>query len=72
MHKLICWVTREDIIKNERVRDSNGAASIVCKMRVNSLRWFGHVMRRNETELVKVVMRIKIEERRRRGDRKKR
>lgn len=36
--------------------------SIVDKMRENRLKWFGHAMRREETEVVRAVMKINVEE----------
>jgi hypothetical protein len=41
------------MINNEYVRGSIGVASIVNKMRENRLRWFGYVMRREETKCSK-------------------
>jgi hypothetical protein len=43
------------------VRGSIGVASIVDNMRENRLRYFGHVMRQEETKAVKVVMKINVE-----------
>jgi len=54
-------VTREDRIRNKYVRGSIGVASIVDYIRENKLRWFGHVMRREETEAVRVVMKLNVE-----------
>jgi hypothetical protein len=38
-----------------------GVASIVIKMRKNRLKWFWHVMRREETKAERVVMKINVE-----------
>jgi hypothetical protein len=65
-------VTREDRIRNEYVRGSIGVVLIVNKIRENRLRWFGHVMRREETKAVKVVMKMNVEGKRERGKLKKR
>ena len=68
--RMLRWmsgVTREDRIKNEYVRGSIGVASIVDKMRENRLRWLGHVMRREETSAVRVVMKMNVEGKRGRG-----
>jgi hypothetical protein len=43
------------------VRGSIGVVSIVYKMRKNRLRWFGHVMRREESNTVRVVTKINAE-----------
>jgi len=60
-------VTREDRIRNKCVRDNIGVTSIVVKIKENRLRWFGHVMRREETKAVKVVMKMNVEGKRGRG-----
>ncbi|KAE9528697.1 hypothetical protein AGLY_012272 [Aphis glycines] len=43
-------MTREDRIKNKYVREQICVASIEDKIRETRLRWFGHVMKREETE----------------------
>ena len=56
--RMLRWmsgVTREDKIRNKYIRGSIGVASIVDKMRENRLRWLGHVLRREETEAVRLV-----------------
>jgi hypothetical protein len=62
--RILRWmsgVTRENRIRNEYLRGRIGVALIVDKMRENRLRWFGHMMRREETKAVKVVMKIIVE-----------
>jgi hypothetical protein len=54
-------VKREDRIRKKYVRGSIGVTSIVDKMRENILRWFGHVMRREETNVVRIVMKMDFE-----------
>ena len=61
--RMLWWmsgVTREDKIRNEYIRGSIGVASIVDKMRENRLRWFGHVLRREETEAVRLVREMHV------------
>jgi hypothetical protein len=41
-------------------------------MKENRLRWFGHVMRKEETKAIRVVMKVNIEGKRERGRPKKR
>lgn len=60
-------VTGEDI-RNEYIKDS--VPSIVKKMKETRLRWFGHVMRREESETVRMVMTKNIIEKRGKGIRK--
>lgn len=43
-------VTRPVKIRNEHIRGSEGLAGIARKMRVNRLRWFEHLERRNMTK----------------------
>ena len=65
-------VTNEDKIRNEYIRGSIGVASIVDKMRENRLRWLGHVLRREETEAVRLVKEMYVDGKRGRGRPKKR
>jgi len=58
MLRQLSGVTRKDRIRNELVRGSIGAASIVDEMRENTKSWFRHVTRREETESVSVVMKM--------------
>jgi hypothetical protein len=72
--RMLRWmsgVTRKDRIRNKYVRSSIGVVSIVNKMR-EKYKWFMHVMRQEETNVVKVVMKMNIEAKRRRGRLKKR
>jgi len=49
--RMLRWIngrTREDRIRNEG--GSIGVVSIVDKIRRNRLRWFGHVMQREDLE----------------------
>jgi hypothetical protein len=39
---------------------ANSVTSIVNRMRENRLRWFGYVMRREETKAVTVVMKMNV------------
>jgi len=48
---------REGRIRNKYVRGSNG---VVNKMRENILRQFGHVMKREDTKAVKVIMKMNV------------
>jgi hypothetical protein len=50
---------------------SIGVASIVDKMKVNKLRWFGHVMRLEKTKAIRVSMQMNAKEKRRSRRQKK-
>ena len=73
--RMLRWmsgVTREDKIRNEYIRGSIGVASIVDKMRENILRWLRHVLRREETEAVRLVKEMYVDGKKWRGRPKKR
>jgi hypothetical protein len=53
-------MTREDRIRTEYVKGKIGVVSIVDKKRENRLRCFGHVMRRKENNVVRVIMKINV------------
>lgn len=51
-------MTSGEKIINENIKGRIGMTLIVNKMRVNKLRWFGHDIRREKAEEVKVVENI--------------
>ena len=55
MLRMMCGVTRRDRIRNEYVRASVGVDDIRDKLAENRLRWFGHVSRKREDDVVKKV-----------------
>jgi len=66
MLRRISGVMREDRISNEYVRGSIGVASIINKMReINGLRWFAHMIRREESKTVRVLIKMNVEGKRR-------
>jgi hypothetical protein len=55
--RMLRWMSgasRKDRIRNEYVRGSIGAASIMDKIRENIFRWFGHMMRREKTKELRI------------------
>ncbi|KAL0809484.1 hypothetical protein ABMA28_011031 [Loxostege sticticalis] len=59
--KMLRWaggVTRLDKVRNEYVRGSFGVAPIAEKMRESRLRWYGHIMRRDENHPVRRALSI--------------
>ena len=58
MLRMMCGVTRRDRVRNEYVRGSIGVDSIVDKMAQSRLRWFGHVSRKADVDVVKKVWRL--------------
>ena len=55
-----------DTIRNEYIRGTFKVAQIHEKLRENRLRWYGHVMRRDDDHMTKKVLNIE-ESRRSRG-----
>jgi len=66
----MCRVTREGKIKNKYIRNSVGVTLIVDEIQEN--RRFGRVLRREETEALRLVNEMYVEGRRGRGRPKKR
>ncbi|XP_047999834.1 uncharacterized protein LOC125236958 [Leguminivora glycinivorella] len=67
--KMLRWaagVTRLDKIRNEYIRGSFKVAPVIEKMTESRLRWFGHVMRRDEEYPVKKALAI-LDKKRGRG-----
>ncbi|CAH2092841.1 unnamed protein product [Euphydryas editha] len=61
--KMLRWaagVTGLDKVRNEYIRGSFKVAPIVAKMVESRLRWYGHVMRRNESNAVKTGLAIPV------------
>ena len=58
MLRLMCGVTRKDRVRNEKVRGSVGVACMADKLAEARLRWFGHVVRKREEDVVKRVWRM--------------
>nr|XP_053619323.1 uncharacterized protein LOC128680302 [Plodia interpunctella] len=72
MLRWMCGVTRMDKIRNEYARGNLKVAPIIGKLESNRLRWYGHVMRREENNIVRKVMDVKLNGKRNRGRPKKR
>ena len=48
-------VTRKDKIRNEYIRDTIKVKQLGIKMRDGTLRWYGHVMRRDQEYIGRVI-----------------
>ena len=73
--KMLQWmygVTRLDKIRNEKIRGSTKVGEISNKVQEHRMRWYGHVMRRDEEYVGKRAMGIEVQGSRRRGRPKKR
>ena len=55
MLRLMSGVTRKDRMENEYVRMKIGVESIGDVLEQNRLRWFGHVLRKPDNDVVKRV-----------------
>ena len=75
MFRFAMGVTRKDKIRNEYIRSTSGVHQelrLGMKMREGRLRWYGHVMKRDQEYVGRKMMEMKLPEKRRRGRPKKR
>ena len=61
----VLW--QADRKRNEDLHKQSNMLSIVQVINKNKLRWFGHVMRREEESTLRVVMNLKMNGKRQRG-----
>ena len=68
MLRWMCGVTRMDRVKNEHVRGSVKVSEVSRKVQEARLRWYGHLVRRNdEQHVAREVMEMEVDGTRRRG-----
>ena len=72
MLRWMCGVTRRDKIRNETIRGTVKVREISDKIQESRLKWYGHVMRRDEQYVGRRVMEMDVQGRRRRGRPKRR
>ena len=65
-------VTRKDKIRNEHIRSTVKVERLGMKMREGRLRWYGHVMRRDQEYVGRKMMEMALPGKRRRGIPKRR
>ena len=68
--KMLRWmsgVTRKDRIENEKIRGTVKVTRVSKKVQEARLRWFGHVVRREEESCERQVMDMEVDGTRRRG-----
>src|SRR6218665_1369526 len=73
--RMLRWILRvslRDRRRNEDIREVLGVACITDKVREARMRWYGHVMRREDGCCIKRIMNAKVYGRRSRGRQKKR
>lgn len=71
MLKWMCSMTRLDRFRYKYMRKNLGVTNIVRETRENILRWFSHVYRKSNEDIVKKIAEIRIEGNRGRFRRKK-
>src|SRR6218665_3108991 len=72
MLRWILGVSLRDRRRNEDLREVLGVACITDKVREARMRWYGHVMRREDGCCIKRIMNAEVYGRRSRGRQKKR
>ena len=72
MLRFAMGVTRKDKIRNEHVRNTVKVERLGMKMREGRLRWYGHVMRRDQEYVGRKMMEMELPGKRKRGRPKRR
>ena len=72
MLRFAMGVTRKDKIRNQHIRSIVKLERLGMKMKEGRLRWYGHVMRRDQEYVGRKMMEIKLPGRRRRKRAKRR
>ena len=67
MLRWMCGVTNLDKIRNERIRGTTKVGEITKKVQERRLKWYGHVVRREEHYVGRRAMVMKVQGRRKRG-----
>lgn len=68
--KTLRWslgITRRDRERNDSVRCKLGVAKVSKKVQESRLRWYGHVLRREEEYVGRKVLKMKLPGKRKRG-----
>ena len=72
MLRFAMGVTRKDKIRNEHIRSTVKVEQLGMKMREGRLRWYGHVMRRDQEYVGRKMIEMELLGKRRRGRPKRR
>ena len=67
MLRMICGVTLKDMVESTMTASRVGVDDLEEHLTQKRLRWFGHIVRRDEKVEIKKVFELKIEGRRKRG-----
>ena len=68
MLKFAMGVTKKDKIRNKYIRRTVKVEQLGMKMRKDRLRWYEHVMRRDQEYVGKKIMEMELRERGKEGD----
>ena len=72
MLRFTMGVTKKDKIRNEHIRSTVKVERLGIKMREGRLRWYGHVMRRDQEYVGRKIMETELPRKRKRGTPKRR
>ena len=72
MLRFAMGVTRKEKIRNEHIRSTVKIKRLGMKMRESRLRWYGHVMRRDQKYVGRKMMEMELTGKRKRGRSKRR
>ena len=61
MLRWMCGVTKLDKVRNETIRGTTKVGEITKKVQERRLKWYGHVMRREEYNVGRRVMEMKVQ-----------
>ena len=67
MLRRMLHVTLKDRMRNEDVRRTAVASSVASVIEVNKLRWYGHMLRKSEDEVVRQAWEVPVKGERSRG-----
>ena len=67
----MCGVKLQDRIPNKGLRERLGLDDVISVLQRNRLRWYGHVLRKEDNDWVKKCMEYEVEDARPRGRPKK-
>jgi len=71
MVRWMCDVKVKDRVPSKELRERLGIDYIILILQQNSLRWYGHVLRKEDTDWAKKCMKYEVEGSRARGRQKR-
>ena len=70
MLRFVMGVTRKDKIRNEYIRGKVKVKQLGIKMEEDKLRWYGHVMKKDQEYVGRRIIEIELPEKRKEEDRR--